>query len=643
MTEGFQKIELPISSEQKQKTEKKKTSSIAKYLLLFFVVLFLFITSSSLILFFPAKNLYFSFQKTGKTALEAYTAAKNQDIGQTQEKLKELKDNINSVEKDLSKFSFFKYVPFVGAYEKDAGHLVRAGKAGVEAADIAVNSLVPYAELLGLKGKSTFVSGTADDRIKMAVETLDKMTPKLEEVAQKINIVGQELDQVDPKRYPEKIRTFTVRNKLQTAKDLFSQTAKLFVNAQPLLRKFPELMGTQKSKTYLILFQNDAELRATGGFITAYGLFKVDKGKMQVIKADDIYKLDEAKRKKYPVPDPIKKYHMNVSNFELRDSNLSPDFAISMKEFETMLKESVPDFPQFDGIIALDTHVLANTIKILGDFNVYGRVFSAEIDKRCDCPKAVYELEDYSTRPVAYVREERKDIIGVLLYQIMQRALGISPSKYWGRLSQMFLEEARQKHVLFYFHDMDAQKGIEALNFGGRILPFDGDYLHISDVNFAGAKSNMFVRSSVKQDISLGSDGSITKTLTITYKNPAPPSNCNLEAGQLCLNGILRNWLRIYVPSGSQLIEFVGSEKETGTYEEIGKTVFEGFFTVKPQGTTEVKIRYKLPLKIKKGEQYKLLIQKQPGTDEPDYTILRDNKLIEQLKLLTDKDITIKF
>jgi hypothetical protein len=263
--------------------------------LLFFIAIFLFIAVASLILFFPAKNLYFSFQKLGKTALEAYTAAKNQDIGQTQEKLKELKSNIDSVEKDLSKFSFIKYLPLVGVYEKDAEHMVKAGKAAVEAADIAVNTLVPYADLLGLKGKSTFVSGTADDRIKMAIETLDKMTPKLEEVAEKINIVGQELDQVDPKRYPEKIRTFTVRSKLQTVKDLFSQTAKLFVDAQPLLRKFPELMGTQKPKTYLILFQNDAELRATGGFITAYGLFKVEKGKMQVIKADDIYKLDEAK------------------------------------------------------------------------------------------------------------------------------------------------------------------------------------------------------------------------------------------------------------------------------------------------------------------------------------------------------------
>ena len=48
--------------------------------------------------------------------------------------------------------------------------------------------------------------------------------------------------------------------------------------------------------------------------------------------------------------------------------------------------------------------------------------FSADIDKRCDCPKAVYELEDYSTRPVNYVRTARKDVIGVLMQTLLQKS-----------------------------------------------------------------------------------------------------------------------------------------------------------------------------------------------------------------------------
>ena len=44
------------------------------------------------------------------------------------------------------------------------------------------------------------------------------------------------------------------------------------------------------------------------------------------------------------------------------------------------------------------------------------------------------------------------------------------------------------------------KSGLEALNAPGRILPFNGDYLHINEANFGGAKSNMFVTEAVTQD-----------------------------------------------------------------------------------------------------------------------------------------------
>lgn len=627
-----------VSKRRNSAGEKKTLKIIGTVLAAFLILIVIFLAA----LIIPGRNLYFAVQKSANSAKEAYSAIKSRDIASSQAKLTELESNLENVNSQLSKVSWVGYVPFLGSYEKDFQHMVTGGIAGVQAAQITVTTLVPYADLLGLKGKSSFVSGSADDRIKLAVETLDKVTPKLSDIAAKINITGNELDQIDPNRYPEQFGSLPVRGRIVAAKNLFSATAKLFVDAQPFLKELPTLLGNKDPKTYMVLFQNDAELRATGGFITGYALFKVDKGKMQVIKADDIYKLDAAKTKTFPAPPPILKYHINVNTLELRDSNLSPDYVVSMQKFENMLKDSVPDLPPFDGIVAVDTHVLVDAIKILGDFNIAGRQFSAQNDPRCDCPKAIYELEDYSAKPLATFNTERKDIIGVLLYQIMQRALGVSPSKYWGQLMEMFLTEAQQKHVLFYFHNQEAQKGIEALNFAGRIVAFDGDYLHISNVNFAGAKSNLFVKFSVKQEITVSDNGSVAETVTINYKNPSPPSNCNLEAGQLCLNGILRNWLRFYVPSGSKLTSFVGSEKTTSTYDELSKTVFEGFMTVKPEGAAQVVVKYNLPFKVKKGDLYKLLIQKQPGTDNPQYTIYYNGKQIDQFFLLTDKTVTFQ-
>ena len=222
--------------------------------------------------------------------------------------------------------------------------------------------------------------------------------------------------------------------------------------------------------------------------------------------------------------------------------------------------------------------------------------------------------------------------------EMLNNLFNSKPEKF-PRIFDTFIKAANEKHILFYFKDPSAQQGIESLNFAGRIKEFDGDYLHINNVNFAGAKSNLFVENFVKQEINV-ENGDLVKTLTLTYKNPAPASNCNLEAGQLCLNGILRNWIRIYVPKGSTLIDFAGSEKPSLVYDELGKTVFEGFITVKPQGSSEVKVKYRLPTQVNNKKPYSILIQKQPGTDNDEFEF-KFNKFQDKFILETDKIISL--
>src|SRR3989344_7435825 len=99
-------------------------------------------------------------------------------------------------------------------------------------------------------------------------------------------------------------------------------------------------MGLDDEKRYLILFQNDAELRPTGGFITAYGYFKVKNGLIESEGSSDIYKLDDSLTKRIPAPNIILKYLPNVPNLNLRDSNLSPDYLVSMKQFEELYQNT---------------------------------------------------------------------------------------------------------------------------------------------------------------------------------------------------------------------------------------------------------------------------------------------------------------
>lgn len=646
---GFKKIEIKPD----MKTKKKPW---LKILLITIVVLLVIVGAVGVTTVMPLLSVKTEAEKLMVSGRALADSLKTQNLAETKNKLPEVKQGLENVAKEWDKAVLLKYIPFLNNYHKDVVHALNAGRFGLEAMEIAVVTVEPYSDLLGFTGGASFVSGSADERIQLAVATLDKVTPKIGEIAQKIDLLKKEADAIDPERYPESVRGTIVRGRLVEGKKLLEETAGLFLNAQPLLEVLPQLLGQPDAKRYLVLFQNDAELRPTGGFLTAYAIFKIEKGKFIVEKSDDIYELDDQIINKKPAPEEILTYHKGVYYANIRDSNLSPDFTVSMERF----KELYPGKFDFDGIISVDTHVLVEAIKILGEFQVKGRTFNSEIDPRCDCPKVIYELEDYSTRPVNYVREERKDVLGDLLLQIMKKALGVSPSQYWGQLFQMGLSEINQKHIIAYMTDEKAQKGIESLNMGGRIADGvvimgykDGqswDYLHINDANMAGGKSNLFIEHEIAQNYETDNNGNIIKTVTITYKNPAKASDCNLETGGLCLNAhVYRNWIRIYVPKGSELIESNGSvspkddktQADMMSKEDLGKTVFEGFLTLRPLGSAQLTVKYRLPFKAE-NKALTAFIQKQPGTDGHEFTTSVNGKAKEQFTLVSDKVSLIK-
>lgn len=658
MPEELKKITLDTSPQPVTPVMHPK-KTMWKKLLLIPIFIIVALALLGLLLYLPSRGVIAAAKDVLATAKETSQAIKKQDLVKTKEMLVQTRQKLNVLKDQYKGVKTFQFIPFVGSYIADGEHAINAGFAGLTAADKALEALEPNADLLGLKGKSTFVQGTADDRIQTAVKTMSALIPKINDMAGSIDTLRKEVDSIDPYRYPKTIGKTIVRDQIISAKEVIENAANLFVNAQPLLVNLPSLLGEPTEKRYLVLFQNDKELRATGGFITAYAQFRFSKGKAILEKADDIYALDNAKQKKFSAPPEILKFHKGVYQLDIRDSNLSPDYKLSMQQFETMY-DTVAGKEKIDGIWALDTHVLVEALKILGPIGVYGREFSATIDKRCDCPRAIYELEDYSSRPVNYVRTARKDIIGVLMQTILHQALGVSPSKYWGKLFQMLLTEINQKHVLAYFHDTSIQKAAESFNLAGRIMTASEtatllkyqegngwDYLHINNSNMAGAKSNMFVSDKVIKDVTVNGDNAITTKLTIDYKNPYPGSDCGLESGGLCLNAPLRNWIRIYTPLGSKLTNSKGAispkdgnSVQMDTYDSLGKTVFEGFLIVNPLGTAKLELTYASPVKST-DHKYHVLVQKQPGTDGTEYTIKLNGRDVSKTTLLTDTEFSL--
>jgi len=585
-----------------------------------------------------ATKTVLSVKKAVGTTNKAVGAAKLQDLDATKAYLKDAKREFQSAKKSILVFTPLRIIPFFGWYVADIQRGIDGAIYGLEAASTFTEAITPYADVLGLKGQGTFLGGTAQERLAKAIETLSKVTPQIDAVGESLKKARSQVDQIQSWRYPDFLPA-KPGSKIKNIKNSIDQLESFIVDTKPLLLVLPEIMGQSTEKKYLILFQNDKELRPTGGFITAYAVFRVQKGVIASEGSEDIYRLDDTLLKRVPAPEPIVKYLPNVSSLNLRDSNLSPDYLVSMKQFE-QLYDATQANKEIDGIIALDTEFVLSMMKVLGPIDAYGSKFTTDEVEDCACPQIIYELEKFADQPVAYEKGSRKDIIGVLMQQMMDKAFN-APKSTWPNLLGTTITALREKHLLLYFHSSSSQQAVEKLNFAGRLSEYDGDYLHINETNFAGAKSNLYIQEKVKQVVKEDKDGNLAKKVTIEYKYPRRGDNCSLERiGGLCLAGIYRDWIRIYVPKGSKLVKSSGTEVPITAGEDLGKTVFEGFFTIRPEGTAKIELEYTVPVKV--NDQYKLLIQKQPGVKGHTYEVEAFGKKQKAFPLETDKELIFK-
>lgn len=620
------------------------------------LIIFLGVSAAFLYLklYLPGKAFLGSIQKFEESARLTQQFTKSQDLKGLSDHLTKLQTELATLEVDYqNKFSWIKGVPYAKDYYLDGENAFIAAKHLFTAGFTTIDTIAPYADLVGLKGFTPGAPGdkTAQDRINFLVTTIDKLLPKLNDVGSELSAAQVAISTIDPSRYPEKYNNQPIREKITEGKDLLIQASQLVNEARPVLESIPYLLGVDKPRKYLVLFQNDAELRPTGGFLTGYAIVGVAKGKITVVQSDDIYGLDAKFPKRIVAPDPIKKYHPLVPYWYLRDQNLSPDFKVSMDTFYPNYK--LTKSPEVDGILAVDTQLLVKLLQVTGKIGVpgYGN-FSSETDVRCNCPNVFYQLQVLAgaEEPVVWDTVSgkivkapanygnRKQFLGPVMYSILANVISQPKSKL-PQLFRVALSAIDSKDLLAYFPGEKIQSAMESFNLAGRVGETDGDYLMVVDTNFSGGKTNIWVKYSADQKIEVSADGEVTKTLTLNYSNPED-STVKIETGRN-LNGLFRDWLRIYVPKGSELIEASGFETGQLTSEDLGKTVFEGFFTLAPANNRIIKLKYKLPLKLK--SPYKLLIQKQPGAKEFIYNTTINSKKQPEQFLSKDLQLSLSY
>jgi len=440
-----------------------------------------------------------------------------------------------------------------------------------------------------------------------------------------ISQAQQKLEKIDFDKLPEEFRASieSLGSQLPQIENLLAG----FLESEDLVLK---ILGHDAPRKYLLLFQNNSEMRPTGGFLGTYGILDLNKGRVQRLFIEGIFNSDGQLSVKVVPPKPIQKIS---AAWSMHDANWFADFPTSARKVAWFYEKT--GGPTVDGVIALTNEVLVRLLEISGPIEMpsYGVVINSQ---------NFTEITQYMVEK-AYDKEQNKpkQFIGDLAPKILERVFSGS-AQQWFKVLNVFSENLKEKHILLFFFDEGLEEKTLEKGWGGEVVETEKDYLSVVNSNINGYKTDAVIEEEIRHLAEIKEDGSIIDTLTITRRHLGGETHYDWW------NKVNSNWLRIYVPKGAELLEAEGHTLEeeyipaidyswfmrdslvteiedaivrddTGTYifQESEKTVFGNWVYVSPGEEVTVTYKYKLPFKVdttKSADTYSLLVQKQSGS-----------------------------
>lgn len=392
------------------------------------------------------------------------------------------------------------------------------------------------------------------------------------------------------------------------------EEARRYANeAREAISLVPTVLAFHGEKNYLLLFQNNFELRPTGGFIGSFALMNVKNGSITKIDVEDVYEADGQLKGHVEPPSPISIY-LGQPNWFMRDSNWHPDFLASAQQAEWFLEKELGK--TVDGVFAVDLYFVKDLLSSIDG------VYVPDYKARVTAQDFFIKLQSDTHDDFFPGSNEKKSLLSSLLSALTIEMKDRSNLPY-GSIASSIAKSLTEKHMLLYFHDAAAQKTVEHLGWGGRLLtppmspsattPLVLDYQLVLDANLGVNKANYYIEREFLS--SLGVNGnSLERELTIYYKNRSPKTS-------KLFGGAYKNFVRVLLPKESTVNAILigdralerNTEVTSETYQE--KTAY-GFLVEVPEQTEQkVTIKYSLPIPASKQFSYYLIIQKQPGTD----------------------------
>ncbi|MCX6726904.1 MAG: DUF4012 domain-containing protein, partial [Candidatus Shapirobacteria bacterium] len=359
------------------------------------------------------------------------------------------------------------------------------------------------------------------------------------------------------------------RSQMTDYKKTVANLREKVMNGLKLAGVMPEMVGADgKRRDYLILFQNENELRPSGGFIGSYGVVTFEGGKFINMEVSDIYEADGQLKGHVEPPAPIKKYLGEASWF-MRDANWQPDFRDAAKEVLWFFEKETGR--KVDGVLAVNLSVAK---AILG---VTGEIFVPDFKEKVNKDNLYEQAEFYAETQFFPGSTQKASFLGMLAKQLFEEIKTMDLTKK-AELVAVAMDKAGEREIQFNMADSKTAGVMNDLGWDGSIIggrcasagsaqaPSQGsgcfsDYLMMVEANLGVNKANYFLYRNMEQTVEL-TPNMINRVVRITYENASKNNNWP--------GGNYKAYTRIYIPDSSNLAEV------SVTDPQGGKTVYQG-------------------------------------------------------------------
>ena len=387
------------------------------------------------------------------------------------------------------------------------------------------------------------------------------------------------------------------------------------------------LRDSSEEKVFLVLFQNNLELRPGGGFIGSFGIVKVRDRKISDFEVHDTGNFDGRIPNTVEPPFPMKDT-LRIDSWKFRDSNYSPDLTENAKWAEKFYYMGGGQ-EKFNGVIAITADVLSSVLEITGSVEVPGYPGTYESES------AVISLEEQVE--IKYQEQgiksgERKSVMSDLAAAILGKLYDLNNSQKIG-MAKVIIRDLDNKNIQLNFKDEKVQRVVEEAGWAGEVdLEWTKDYLMAVDANLGAYKSDYYIERSMNYEVDLTKEKP-EAILRITYKH----------------NGLKKDWrttnylsyLRVYVPGDSWFLDSKNIDEEIQFGSELGKKYFGSLIYVPLNSEKTIEFRYTLPKEL--SSEYNLKIQKQSGVNDIPVSVkVRRENDEKNYEFLMNSDIVLE-